>query len=212
MGGRTGRVSRGETSTSTDADRRRFAVRFISERIHTKAATNLAQRELAGFLGLTQKGAHPLGSLGIQVSVTSAPHPWEMSGRQLRQLQQATRRYLHGYVDARGSYAESVDQLSMDVVNGPAGRRVARFGGSVRGVFFLVLTLLLAQHQGRHILRCPECEALFCRVRRQKYCSPSCTDRALWQAYPKAKKIAARKARYELNGWTLGARGGLSES
>jgi hypothetical protein len=72
--------------------------------------------------------------------------------------------------------------------------------------FRVGLTWLLTGGAARTIRQCPECRRYFVRVRRQKYCSDQCTDRATWRNYPEAKKRRARQKQYDKYGWTLGAR------
>ena len=38
---------------------------------------------------------------------------------------------------------------------------------------------------GWGIARCPECDGLFYRVRKQKYCNRPCVAKANWRAYMK---------------------------
>lgn len=78
-------------------------------------------------------------------------------------------------------------------------------GSSVRSLFLLMLALLLNRESSSRIRRCPEAACghlLFYRVRRQRYCSPTCVTRANKRAYRmrdrgKVKERARQRAKYE---------------
>jgi hypothetical protein len=197
-----------------DVDRVRFAVRFASESaLPLRApALNKLLRELAAFLGLTRKGVDPPGGFGVQIINVRPPYPWEYSRVQLFQLQRDARELLESAVEGRGRRSTTISDkqdLIADVVGRP-GERTLRIGGSVRASFLLTLALLLAGKTAVPVLKCPEpkCGRLFVRMRRQKYCCRSCTNRAVWQAYPEKKKAEARRKQYEKYGWCLDARKG----
>jgi hypothetical protein len=70
--------------------------------------------------------------------------------------------------------------------------------GSWLDAFAATVMLLLYASSGVPILRCPECGIIFCRVRKQKYCSRPCTNRATvrrWRATPAGKEYEATRAR-----------------
>lgn len=191
----------------TDADRVRFAVRFASEPLSTLGLKRV-RHELAAFLGLTREGAAPPGGFGVQVSTVRPPYPWQYSRGRLVQLQRDAYHLLADAVEGRGLHATTISdsqELSAGVI-GPARTRRLRIGGSVRAAFLLTLAFLIAGKGAVPVLKCPECGRLFVRVRRQKYCSSTCTDRAVWRNYPEHKKRAARLKWYEKFGWELGAR------
>ena len=207
-------VGRRSARMQSDADRLRFAVRFATESLRTQRALSRVRRELADFLGVTRQGTEPPGGFGIRVVALGGSNPCqEIPKNEVLQLQREARWFLQGAVESHGgepvsSRPVSLRHVSVDVVGDQTGRRIPRVGGAVRTVFFLALILLLAGGQGRSVLRCPECGTIFYRVRRQKYCNPTCTDRAGWRRYPEEKKIAARQKEYDKHTWRLGARGG----
>ena len=217
MGGRISRAGRRSVRMQSDADRLRFAVRFATESVQTPRALSGVRRELASFLGVTRQGTDPPGGFGIRVVALGGGDPCqEIPKNELLRLQREARWFLQGAVESHGGEPVSTRQvslrkLSVDVVGDQTGRRIPRVGGAVRTVFFLTLILLLAGGDGRSVLRCPECSTIFCRVRRQKYCSSKCADRAGWRRYPAEKKIASRKKQYKKHGWRLGARGGKAQ-
>ena len=87
------------------------------------------------------------------------------------------------------------------------GRAFLHVTGALRDVFLEVLFHLLGSEESDRILRCPECSSLFYRVRRQKFCRPSCANRAFWRTYPStAKGKRARLKQYRKHGWSLGGR------
>ena len=75
-----------------------------------------------------------------------------------------------------------------------------RIAGKPHGLFLdLLFTLLSKAGTVSPVLRCPECENLFYRIRKQKYCSRPCVAKANWRAYmrtddgKKAKQRADKK-------------------
>jgi hypothetical protein len=86
------------------------------------------------------------------------------------------------------------------------GRHMLMIRGGARDVFLAVILQLLAQGSTAKIRECPECKAIFYRIRRQTHCSPKCYDAWYWRQYPAAKKRSARKTQYDKHGWTEGAR------
>jgi hypothetical protein len=62
--------------------------------------------------------------------------------------------------------------------------------GSLRDLFLSTLVFLLARDVA-HVRRCPECKTIFYRVRKQRYCNRTCTNRANmrdWRQTEKAKQ------------------------
>jgi hypothetical protein len=195
----------------TDSDRIAFAVRFASEPVlDSKTFVKRLRRDLTMFLGMERRsGKKEPGGFGIEVNALRAPHPWEFTVSQLRELQEDARHMIDHAVDGRGLAPTTISDeqdVIVDVVGQP-GNRTLRIGGSVRAGFLLTLALLLAGvTDAPSVLKCPECGRLFLRSGRQKYCQDECTDRALWKNYPVEKKLKARKKVYEANNWKLGAR------
>jgi hypothetical protein len=70
--------------------------------------------------------------------------------------------------------------------------------GSTRDTILLLVLMLLYGTERPPIGRCPECERLYLRVRRQQYCSRPCVNRANARAYRATlldKKPATKKRR-----------------
>jgi hypothetical protein len=198
---------------TTDADRVRFAVEFVSHSALQMNARDLdkLRRGLPEFLGLTQRGIEPPGGFGVDVSVVRAPYPKDIGKVALFDLQRDAYAMISAAVDGKGFAPTTISdsqELSVDVVGGSDGPRTGRIGGSLRAGFLLTLWFLLISEAGAPVMRCPECKSIFVRVRRQKYCKAQCTDRATWRNYPAEKKRnrPSRVAAYKENGWTVGAR------
>ena len=63
--------------------------------------------------------------------------------------------------------------------------------GSLRDLFLSTLVFLLARDVA-HVRRCPECQTIFYRVRKQRYCTRTCTNRANmreWRQTAKGKEL-----------------------
>jgi hypothetical protein len=63
--------------------------------------------------------------------------------------------------------------------------------GSLRDLFLSTLVFLLARDVA-HVRRCPECQTIFYRVRKQQYCTRTCTNRANmrdWRQTAKSKEL-----------------------
>jgi hypothetical protein len=54
-----------------------------------------------------------------------------------------------------------------------------------------LLTLLLAEQPGHHILRCPECDTIFYRVQKQAYCSRTCGNRVTQRRWRERQEASA---------------------
>jgi hypothetical protein len=54
-------------------------------------------------------------------------------------------------------------------------------------MFLMKLLLLLNEQSLDNVSDCPECGKIFYRIRRQKYCSPKCTNTATVRAYRKSE-------------------------
>jgi hypothetical protein len=213
----------------TDADRLRWAVRFIATDVGALKGPALARlrRELDRLLGADARDV----SFSVHVNVTRKPFPADFTAREFLDLQDAVRDLLEGaagsenastkvvllglgddqrrwrFREFSGAHgAVSLDNILVDVVHDRRGTRTLRIGGSAKDGVLLSLAFLLATEAGKRVVRCPECGRIFMRVRRQIYCTARCTDRATWRAYPEHKKRRARKKLYDQHGWKYGAR------
>jgi hypothetical protein len=73
--------------------------------------------------------------------------------------------------------------------------------GSLRDLFLSTLVFLLVRDVA-HVRRCPECRTIFYRVRKQRYCTRTCTNRANmrdWRntAQGKARESDRNHGRYQ---------------
>jgi hypothetical protein len=68
------------------------------------------------------------------------------------------------------------------------------FVGPFRDAFLMQLMTTLIQLPLDTVRRCPECEAIFYRIRKQRYCSRTCTNRANMREWRKTPKGRARKS------------------
>ena len=225
-------VKRLTTEMRTDEDWLAWVLHFVNIESPimrlSKTGLEALRHDLAAFLGFADEHDEPLSTSGIYATVLKAPWPWEYTKRQLDNLQRDSRqmiedtvceREITAQVDGRElrvtvkgglnptelSTEEAGERILIDVV-GPPERRIVRIGGPVRVAFLHRLALLLAGEAGAKVLSCPVCGTLFRRVRRQKYCSRKCTNKASWGAVTEEKKLEYRDKRYKENGWTQGAR------
>lgn len=82
------------------------------------------------------------------------------------------------------------------------GLHLPHFIGSTRACFLLMLQILLYSEREDRIFRCPECEKIFFRIKKQKYCSRTCVNRVAvrkWRqtAEGKTKESERMRQRYK---------------
>jgi hypothetical protein len=80
----------------------------------------------------------------------------------------------------------------------PGDNILLTVSGELLEVVLFVLTTLLLRHPTSSILRCPACERLFLRVRKQIYCSPRCAKRAsmrTWRQTDRGKVYERQRGR-----------------
>ena len=65
--------------------------------------------------------------------------------------------------------------------------------GNTRDVFRATLMLLLARQPFDKVNRCPECGAIFARVRKQIYCTPKCLNRVNMRTWREQKRSGSRR-------------------
>lgn len=193
----------------TAQDQLRFAVRFAQldlDRLRPGDWLNLRD-ELADFL----HGTRPTLAGGIVTMVTESPFPQKYPDENFRELQKEVRGLLAGLVGTRERGGEIPQMpiraefalLPTDDLGVP-GRCVLQVMSSVRDVFLLTLMHLITQGNTSPVRRCPECQTFFYRIRRQRYCSRRCVNRAnkrAWRAAdPRGKQKASAKARRKKGG------------
>jgi hypothetical protein len=161
------------------------------------------------FLGLrqTEKGLELRPRAGVVLYPGHSWTPTNTSEQDIRLIQHDTQRLLTGLVDARDTwvahehtgeqtqYAPPLFSLSLYsqlLAQYPhTEHQRPCFQGQMRHLFHFTLMLLLGQEPPNRILRCPECKKIFYRVRKQRYCSRPCVNRATvrkWRATEEAKK------------------------
>jgi hypothetical protein len=196
-------------------DRLPFAIRFANlelEELRRGDWFNLFD-DVRDFLGFrTGRTLDEASQQARRVGVS----PWPVSGSftaklnpdMIRTLQADVRQMLNGLMDLQ----EDLDAKQ----RGPQPEREARpqvpeihvrywlywqrdqdedaalfQDGSLRDLFLSTLVFLLAQDVA-HVRRCPECQTIFYRVRKQQYCTRRCTNRANmreWRQTAKGKEL-----------------------
>jgi hypothetical protein len=87
----------------------------------------------------------------------------------------------------------SFSPIPLDMM-GHRGRTMFYVHGPTRDVFLYAVHLLLLQERTDRIMCCPECRAIFLRVRKQRYCSRTCTNRANMREWRKTAKGQERES------------------
>jgi hypothetical protein len=139
-----------------------------------------------------------------------SPHPHEYPEDAFRALQEDVRRLLRGLVGSREKRGAAITPISVAVdltifvvprMEGTPERRMQVPIGPTRDVFLWILSHLLDKGPMDAIRQCPECDTIFCRVRKQQYCSKRCVARASmrkWRQTETGKQYerARSQARY----------------
>ena len=167
--------------------------------------------DLAAFFGQIGQPAaveiHP-GDLLARPS----PPPEHMSDKAVRRLQTATRKFLESVADMQAETRMPVkERLAAPsfVGLGPGFQTTSKKSAFITGgglafvidgdPFDLFLELLFAllfrAGSVSPIWRCPECDALFFKAGKQRYCSSGCVRKANWRAYSKTPKGQVAKRR-----------------
>jgi hypothetical protein len=182
----------------TAKERLQFAIRFVQmdlDRLRPGDWLNLRDdleaflgRHLLDHLASQEDLAAPVAAIGDIIGTPSeAPYPEQYGVDDFRVLQQETKRILSGMVDRReGVHNKSsaarisidLDLLNLGYIPSLAGRNMLEVSGTTQNTFVTVLYLLLSREPTDRILRCPECQTIFCRIRKQQYCSRPCVHRA----------------------------------
>jgi hypothetical protein len=150
--------------------------------------------------------------------------PWPVSGRWstkaprdvIRQLHAEVRHYFSGVIDLQ-TYYDTVQRIEADELperpgasipeihniklwlywwpkqtDGPTG--VSQLiDGTLRDLFLWRLAFVFGKDPS-HIKRCPECQTIFYRVRKQEYCTRRCTNRANMREWRQSEKGKARES------------------
>ena len=152
--------------------------------------------DIVAFLGLVQVGdAYKLRS---QVNESDPPvavvMPTDLvpgkrlSRATIRAMQEAARDVLKLVVTARQRPdlfrgPRRTIQIRYDLVPLFKSRSLLFVSGRAREVFVFMLHLVLSQQPSDKLKTCPQCDKIFLRVRRQRYCSRQCTNRANMRAF-----------------------------
>jgi hypothetical protein len=142
--------------------------------------------------------AAPLAALGDIVGTpTEPPYPEEYGVDDFRVLQQETKCTLSRMLDKREGVPVAsspvlipvrCDLLNFGFVPSLAGRNMLEVSGTTRDTFLMVLYVRLSREPTDRILRCPECQTIFYRVRKQRYCSRPCVHRAAARKWRRTEK------------------------
>lgn len=189
-----------------DEDRVRFVLRLAGTDVPAlrERALRGLWRHARAFFGLpSSSGIKVIGSRSAQARYTSDEN--ERRRKQLLKMQGDAAGVLE---QVRTGRPVSVPMSDVTMIGHPGDPHSVAFRGSVAATFRAALAFLLFNEPGGHVRACPECTALFYRVRRQEYCSARCTDRAVWRNYSPERKRRARRKQYAKYGWKLGARTG----
>lgn len=162
----------------TPTDRLQFAIRFAQMdlgRLRVGDWINLKE-DMQNFLSR----AGPLQPFDVKVFLALPSTPAaDLSKEDCQAIQHKMLDMLEKLVDKRGGHkvAPTVkgDGLTFNLLPGPVP--VVQ-GPASSELFGFVLFYLIAQEAKGRVLRCPECQTIFYRHRKQKYCSRTCTNRA----------------------------------
>jgi hypothetical protein len=198
-------------------DRLPFAIRFANlelEELRRGDWFNLVD-DVIDFVGFrTGRTLDEARRQARRVSVS----PWPMSGSfservnqgTIRTLQADVRQMLNGIMDLqedldakqRGRRPEREAPPQVPEIHVKYGLYWQRdqdedatlfHDGSLRDLFLSSLVFLLARDVV-HVRRCPECQTIFYRVRKQRYCTRTCTNRANMRNWRNTAQGKARES------------------
>ena len=201
-------------------ERLQFAVRFATMDLDAARPgdwSNLRD-DLTDFFGPSQPTLKPALRKLHKLGKETAPDAWppggwitdvlppasEMTDGELRTLQRDTRQLLE-YVSDRHAKRTGSQKIgpSFQIASHKTpcyvtgGAIAYKITGKPHPLFLdLLFTLLSKAGSVSPVLRCPECDGLFYRIRKQRYCSRQCVSRANWRDYMKTAdgKTAKRKS------------------
>jgi hypothetical protein len=139
------------------------------------------------------------------------PLPNEYPEDDFRSLQEDVRMLLRSLVGRRDQTLRGIRSVPIAVyvtvlivppMEGKPERRMLTPTGPTRDVFLWILSHLLEQGPTNPIRKCPECDTIFYRIRKQQYCSRTCVTRAgmrKWRQTETGKRYerARSQTRYE---------------
>jgi hypothetical protein len=192
-----------EKPVITGSERLQLAIAFSRmnlDRLRPGDWLNL-QYDLKTFLGCNPERQYRFPSAGGIIATPLAhPLPDEFSEDDFRSLQTHARSMLQDAtqeilpigpgIEMRGGYMSW-----LRASEGKWGHIIAQ--GPTHDMFLLTLMFLLNQEPSGRLKRCPECKAVFYRIKKQRYCSPTCTNKTTmsrWRAKQKQKGAEAQEA------------------
>ena len=179
----------------TVAEQLQFVVRFVQMDLATLQPGEWGdlRHDLYTFFWGKPGEELPRFSLGhVMITPLGLPPPQDFPEGNFRDLQAETRYILYGMLGLRdwrassdpghfrqkpGPIVAQYGLLPLDT-SGIPGRNILHATGATRDMFLLALFFLLGHEPTERILRCPECSTIFYRIRKQQYCSRTCTNRA----------------------------------
>lgn len=181
---------------STTEDRLRFAIRFCQEDFgKMRAGDQINLREELSFFmygaPMSAAMATPNGVIAFDGSDIS-----QLSNEEMSKLQKE----VYEVLNSAASWGKKINPRSIIKLDAPLPRHrisvdlelrgdMIGVHGSSRDCLLFILYRLLVQEPGivRRISLCPGCGRIFYKIKRQKYCSQSCSNRMYMQEY-RAKK------------------------
>jgi hypothetical protein len=188
----------------TAAERLKFAISFAQldlDRLRPGDWLNLRD-DLTTFLGLQVGRRRPVADTGgVLVAGLDGPQPEDLSIDDFRRLQAEVRSILAEQVDVQptGEHIASFRAIQAEYAVLPWAIYIR---GPVHDMTLLTLMHLLFRQPTAPIRRCPECQTIFYRVRKQRYCSRPCVHRTAvrkWRQTEAGQQYERRRgrARYE---------------
>jgi hypothetical protein len=136
-----------------------------------------------------------------RIAITRAPRDHPMTVEEVRQLQMAARAFFDHLFPKDDRPVGAADLGSMTLTLHVYRMNEAVYIdalGELREVVLTTLALLLSRQGPAPIRRCPECQTIFYRVRKQQYCSPRCAKRASmrqWRQTEEGKAYERKRSR-----------------
>jgi hypothetical protein len=209
---------------NTPEERLRFVVRFAQmdlNQLRPGDWLNLRDDLLLFLLG--QRGVAPLAASAFALPIQPLTPEGivamplesieEYPTEKVQALQEKTRRILNDMLGLRELLVGDLGEISSTEIcanfhlislasrNSRPSRNTLVVHGSIQDLFLLLLYLLLSREPTDRIMRCPECKTMFYRMRKQRYCTRPCVNRAnmrKWRqtATGKERERTRQRARY----------------
>jgi hypothetical protein len=155
--------------------------------------------DLKTFLGCNPERHYRFPStVGILATPLAHPLPDEYSEDDFRSLQKHARSMLQDATQETLPVGPGIEpggyMMFLRDSYGKWGHILAQ--GTTHDMFLLTLFFLISQEPSGRLKRCPECDAAFYRIKKQKYCSRICTNKVSmrsWLAQKEAEPGAEAK-------------------